>query len=165
MSATNDKIGLGNWLTHPTIALAARVILGCIFIFASLDKISHPDLFAEAVYNYQLLPDKAVNLLAIWLPWLELFAGGLLVLGLWVRGSVLVLTGLLVVFLGALGISLARGLEIHCGCFTTQSDHPMTIFTLLRDSVFLLFALYLCWLHHIRNVDPKFSLISIFQRR
>ncbi|MGB6376886.1 MAG: MauE/DoxX family redox-associated membrane protein, partial [Syntrophobacteria bacterium] len=55
----------GNWLTHPITALVLRMVLGCVFIYASLDKIRHPDLFAEAVYNYQLLPEVAVNLVAI----------------------------------------------------------------------------------------------------
>ena len=158
------KKRVGDWLTHPNAALAARVVLGCVFIYASLYKIRHPDLFAEAVYNYQLTPEVAVNLVAIWLPWVELFGGGLLVLGLWVRGSVLLLNGLLVLFLGVLGISLARGLDIHCGCFGAQSDHSMGIVTLLRDSVFLLLAFYLFWLYQIRRVQVKFSLSRVFQR-
>jgi hypothetical protein len=59
----------GHLLTHPLTALVLRIVLGCVFIYASLDKIRHPDLFAEAVYNYQLLPEVAINLWAIWLPW------------------------------------------------------------------------------------------------
>ncbi|MGB6382582.1 MAG: MauE/DoxX family redox-associated membrane protein, partial [Syntrophobacteria bacterium] len=127
-----------SWLTHPITALVLRMVLGCVFIYASLDKIRHPDLFAEAVYNYQLLPEVAVNLVAICLPWLELLSGSLLVLGLWVQGSILILSGLMVVFIGALGITLARGLDVHCGCFITQSTDPITILTLFRDSLFLI---------------------------
>jgi uncharacterized membrane protein YphA (DoxX/SURF4 family) len=164
MGLVNMKKRVGAWLTHPNAALAARVMLGCVFIYASLYKIRQPDLFAETVYNYQLTPEVAVNLVAIWLPWVELFAGGLLVLGLWVRGSVLLLNGLLVLFLGALGISLARGLDIHCGCFGAQSGHSMSIVTLLRDSVFLLLGLYLFWLYSIRRVDKKFSLVRVLRR-
>jgi uncharacterized membrane protein YphA (DoxX/SURF4 family) len=164
MSLVKMKKRLGAWLTHPNTALVARVVLGCIFIYASLYKIRHPDLFAETVYNYQLLPDLLVNLVAIWMPWLELFGGGLLIFGLWVRGSVLLLNGLLVLFLGALGISLARGLDIHCGCFGARSDHSMSIVTLLRDSVFLLLGLYLFWLYQIRRVDKRFSLGRLLRR-
>ena len=163
MTSTNDKIGLRTWLTHPTTAFVLRVVLGCIFIYASLDKIRHPALFAEAVYNYQLLPDVTVNLVAISLPWLELLSGSMLVLGLWMEGSILILSGLMVVFIGALGINLARGLDVHCGCFITQSSDPITIFTLFRDSLFLLLALYLFFLYQIRQVHVKFSLSRIFQ--
>ena len=161
----SGKAHLASWLSHPTAALVARLILGCIFVYASLDKLRHPDLFAEAVYNYQLLPDVVINLVAIWLPWLELVGGGLLILGIWVRGSVLVLSGLIVVFLTAMGINLARGLDIHCGCFSTQSSHTMTVFTLFREVLFLLLAFYLIWLYHIRDIKDQFSLARIFKRR
>ena len=154
----------GHWLTHPITALVLRMVLGCVFIYASLDKIRHPDLFAEAVYNYQLLPEVAVNLVAICLPWLELFSGILLVLGVWMQGSILILSGLMVVFIGALGINLARGLDIYCGCFITQSTDPITILTLLRDALFLLLAFYLFWLYQIRDVQVTFSLPHVFQR-
>jgi len=150
------------WLTHPITALVARLVLGFVFIYASLDKIAHPDLFAEAVYNYQLLPDAAVNLVAIWLPWLELLSGSLLALGLWTRGSILILTGLMLVFLGSLAINLARGLDINCGCFVTQSADPITIVTILRDAVFLFLALFLFYLYQIRDVDNRFSPARIF---
>jgi uncharacterized membrane protein YphA (DoxX/SURF4 family) len=154
----------GRWLTHPTTGLLARIIVGCVFIYASLDKIMHPELFAEAVYNYQLSPEVAVNVVALWLPWLELLSGVLLVLGVWVRGSSLILSGLMLVFLGSLGINLARGLDIHCGCFTTQGSDPMTILTLFRDSLFLFFALYLFWLYQVKSAPVKFSLSRIFRR-
>jgi uncharacterized membrane protein YphA (DoxX/SURF4 family) len=153
-----------SWLTHPSIGLVARVLLGCVFIYASLDKIRHPELFAEAVYNYQLAPEVAVNLVAIWLPWLEFLCGVMLVMGLWVGGSILILSGLLLVFLSAIGINLARGLDIHCGCFTTQGSHSMTIFTLFRDFSFLFLALYLFWLYQIKSVRVKFSVSRIFRR-
>ena len=153
-----------SWLSHPNLAFVARVVLGCVFIYASLDKIRHPDLFAEAVYNYQLLPEVAVNLVAICLPWVELLSGSLLVLGLWVQGSIVILSGLMVIFIGALGINLARGLDIHCGCFTTQGTDPMTLLTLLRDSLFLILALYLFWLYQIRDVETRFSIARVLKR-
>ncbi len=153
-----------SWLTHPITAFVLRIVLGCVFIYASLDKIRHPDLFAEAVYNYQLLPEVAVNLVAICLPWVELLSGSLLVLGLWMQGSILILSGLMVVFIGALGINLARGLDVHCGCFITQSTDPITILTLFRDSLFLLLTFYLFWLYQIRGIETRFFLNRVFRR-
>ncbi|MGA8240229.1 MAG: MauE/DoxX family redox-associated membrane protein [Desulfobacterales bacterium] len=41
--------------------LALRLLLGTVFLYASYDKILHPQAFAQAVYNYQILPDMAVN--------------------------------------------------------------------------------------------------------
>jgi uncharacterized membrane protein YphA (DoxX/SURF4 family) len=164
MTSANGKIGLPKWLTHPNTALVGRIALGCVFVYASLDKIKHPEFFAEAVYNYQLSPEVAVNLVALWLPWLELVSGCLLMLGVWVRGSSLILSGLMLVFLTALGINLARGVDIHCGCFTTQGSDPMTILTLFRDSFFLVLALFLFWLYQVKSVPVKFSLSQLFRR-
>lgn len=155
---------LGGWLTHPFTGLVVRIVLGGVFIYASLDKIRHPELFAEAVYNYQLSPEVAVNLVALWLPWLELFSGVLLVLGVWVQGSSLILSGLMMLFLAALGINLARGLDIHCGCFTTQGSGPMTMVTLFRDLLFLVMGLFLLWLYQIKSIPVTFSLSRIFRR-
>jgi uncharacterized membrane protein YphA (DoxX/SURF4 family) len=165
MAATNGRSGVSTLLTHPTLALAARVALGSIFIVASLDKIIHPELFARTVYNYQLLPEVAVNFVALWIPWLELVGGVLLLLGLWVQGSVFLLTGLLLVFLGALGFNLARGLDVACGCFSTGTKDPMTALILLRDSLFLVVALYLFWLHHVRGVESRFSPAGLLHSR
>ncbi|HYR03573.1 MAG TPA: MauE/DoxX family redox-associated membrane protein [Syntrophobacteria bacterium] len=165
MAAANGKSHVIALPTHPTLALAARVVLGCIFIVASLDKIIHPELFARTVYNYQLLPEVAVNVVALWIPWLELVGGVFLLLGFWIPGSVLLVTGLLLVFLGALGFNLARGLDVACGCFSTSSKDPVTGFTLLRDSLFLVVALYLFWFHHVRGMESRFSPAGLFRSR
>jgi hypothetical protein len=165
LAATNGKAGVITPLTHPRVALAARVVLGFIFIGASLDKIMHPELFARTVYNYQLLPEVAVNVVALWIPWLELVAGLFLLLGFWVGGSVLLLTAMLVVYIGALGFNLARGLDVACGCFSTTSKDPATALTLLRDSLFLVVALYLFWFHQVRGMEARFSPVALFRSR
>ena len=82
--------GANGWTRQRVIILAARLILGGVFVFASIDKILHPAAFAEAVYNYQILPDSLINLTAIILPWMELVLGSLLIIGIWMPGTVLV---------------------------------------------------------------------------
>jgi len=121
-----------------------RLALGGVFLYASLDKILHPQAFAQAVYNYQILPDAAVNLAALILPWLELLLGLCLVVGIWMPGATVTTTGLLFVFIGALVFNLARGLDIHCGCFSTEATgEPAGLMTVVRDLVFLAFSVYL----------------------
>lgn len=137
------------WRRDGFLAVCARLILGAVFIYASLDKIAHPEAFARAVFNYQILPDFLVNLTAVILPWLELILGLFLIVGLFQEGSVLIVTGLLVVFLGAMVFNLARGLDIHCGCFSTSTDGtnnaPMAWYV-FRDGLFLIPAFYLFYL-------------------
>jgi uncharacterized membrane protein YphA (DoxX/SURF4 family) len=115
-----------------------RLILGAVFVIASVDKILHPAAFAKVIYNYQLLPDVLINLTAIILPWLELLLGILLIWGLWLPGAALLANLLLLVFFGALLFNVARGLDVHCGCFSTSTEGtPATTWYLIRDTIFL----------------------------
>ena len=75
-----------------------RLGLGGVFIYASFDKIRYPDQFAQAVYNYHLLPDFLVNAFAVFLPWLELVSGLFLCLGLFEIASITIINLLLVRF-------------------------------------------------------------------
>ncbi len=124
------------------ILLLARLALGGIFIAASIDKIAHPAEFAKIVHNYRILPDSAVNVAAIVLPWLEAIIGALIISGIWLPGAVLIANILLFVFFSALMYNVARGLNVHCGCFsTTASASPQTTWYIIRDSLFLLLGL------------------------
>ena len=127
--------------------IVSRLILGGIFIYAAIDKIAHPDQFAEIVYNYKLLPGVAVNLMAIVMPWVEMLAGVFLVLGIWVKDSAAILGALLLVFIAAIGINLARGLDFDCGCFSTSAHgrKNSSILLLVRDLVLLLPVIHLMW--------------------
>jgi uncharacterized membrane protein YphA (DoxX/SURF4 family) len=131
------------------LPLSARLLLGGVFIYSSLDKIAHPAAFTEAVYNYQILPGSLIHLTALVLPWLELILGLFLVSGLFREGSVFMVTVLMVIFLGTMVFNLARGLDIHCGCFTSATDStddaPM-VWYVIRDGLFLIPAAYL--FHH-----------------
>ncbi|MFH1985967.1 MAG: cation diffusion facilitator family transporter [Pseudomonadota bacterium] len=121
-----------------------RLLLGAVFLYASYDKILHPAAFAEAVYNYQILPDGAVNLAALTLPWLELLLGICLVAGFWLPGATLLSTALMAVFIGALVFNRIRGLDAHCGCFSTETTAgPADIFTITRDVGFLAVSVFL----------------------
>ncbi|MEE4261924.1 MAG: MauE/DoxX family redox-associated membrane protein [Desulfobacteraceae bacterium] len=139
-----------SWTRQRVIILVARLILGGVFVFASIDKILHPTAFAEAVYNYQILPDSLINLTAMLLPWMELVLGSLLIFGIWMPGAVLVSNLLLLTFIGVLIYNTSRGLDIHCGCFSTEpSEDPLSIWTIARDVVFLVPAVYLLFANRI----------------
>src|SRR5438128_2417845 len=94
--------------------------LGAIFVAAAIPKIADPRSFAHMIYNYKLLPASLGNLAALWMPWVELLAGLALILGVWRRGATLLVGLLLVVFIGAIAINLARGHAIDCGCFDVR---------------------------------------------
>lgn len=92
--------------------------LGGVFLYAGIVKVMDPAHLAEQIRNYQLLPWWMIHPAAIVLPWVEILAGLLLVLGIWAVEATLVLTGLLGLFMIAIGWAMHQGLDIECGCFT-----------------------------------------------
>jgi putative oxidoreductase len=106
---------LSPWLTART-----QFVLAAFFVVAAVAKIADPPGFAHEIHNYRLVPAAAVSAFALVLPWLELAAGIALFLGLWRREAAGLLAVLLVVFIGALGINLARQHPVDCGCFGTS---------------------------------------------
>jgi len=93
-----------------------EIVLGGLFFYTGLQKLLHPYEFAEVVLAYQLLPESLAGLVVAALPWMEIAAGLCLAAGLKRRSSLIILSGLLAVFLIVILITLARGLNIDCGC-------------------------------------------------
>jgi uncharacterized membrane protein YphA (DoxX/SURF4 family) len=119
-----------------------RVFLGVVFVYASAEKIINPEQFAYAISNYKLLPAELVSFIALVLPWLEATIGIFLIVGIFEWVSLSLYNILMVIFLAAIAISLARGLNISCGCFTSDPNaEKMTWLTLLRDSSILVLGL------------------------
>lgn len=128
------------------------VLLGAVFVYASVDKILNPVEFAKIIYHYQLvgpsqqLGPALANLVAVTLPWIELLAGLLLASGVWRREAALLAAALLVVFLVAVGSALARGIDLaNCGCFSVSGGggRRAGVELLVGDSVLLAAALFL----------------------
>ena len=110
-------------LANPRVQLALRLLLGAFFVYASLDKIASPAGFAKIVYQWQVAGPVPSNLVAATLPWVELLAGLLLIVGVWRREAALVIALLLVVFLGAAASVLARGIDVqNCGCVSVAKE-------------------------------------------
>lgn len=133
------KILSNDWLT-----LLCRLIFGGIFVYASLDKIAHPDQFARIMFNYHLMPGSLINLMALILPMSEFISGTFVILGVFFRGARVYLIILLSIFLIAIAINVFRGVNLECGCFTVSS-HAKTagILLILRDLVYALPGLIL----------------------
>jgi putative oxidoreductase len=129
-------------IQHPSLITISRWILGLTFIFAGLCKIYMPLEFVLAIQNYQLVPDSIARYVSFILPWIELSAGILLIIGLFTQVAIRVVVVLLIIFSVTISITLARGLEIDCGCgfncFTgTVSNDLISATTLIREFFFL----------------------------
>lgn len=126
------------------VSLIARVILGLIFVYASIEKITYPEPFAQNIIAYEILPQPLVNIAAIWMPWLEMFCGLLLIAGIWVRASAAILSMLLTLFIIAIASALIRGLDISCGCFEVGDSEAMIGWRrVIEDAGMMLLSLWL----------------------
>lgn len=117
--------------------LIYRIFIGAVFIWASWDKILHPEIFVRDVHNYRILPVELENIFALTLPWIEFISGIFIILGIFIEASSILISFMLLVFIFALSSALARGLDINCGCFHTGRGERIAWSLILRD--FLLF--------------------------
>ncbi len=120
-------------------AWPARLVLAGVFLAAAAPKLADPAGFAAAIANYRAFPDALVNLVATIVPALEV-AGALALLSPWRRGGALLLGALLLGFTALLAISLARGIDVSCGCFggadgtsAAETGDPVRPLHLLRN--------------------------------
>lgn len=140
------------WLAHPWLTLRVQIALGAIFVAAALPKVGDPPSFAHMVYNYRIVPGALVNLMGLTMPWIELLAGLALIFGIW-RGTARTIIGaLLLTFIVAIAINLARHNAIDCGCFdvsaagkTREERLADMHFVILRDVGMLLMVAQLWW--------------------
>jgi uncharacterized membrane protein YphA (DoxX/SURF4 family) len=142
-------------LTHPWPALAFRLYLGGLFIYASLYKINYTAEFAETIASYQMVPYWGVNLTAVILPWIELIAGILLVIGLRTRTAAGVVGFLLLLFTTGIVYNLVLGSEISCGCFQSLED-PISLWTVFRDLIWLAMAVHVFFFDRAFQVERRY---------
>ena len=119
------------------------LIVGGIFVYAGAIKALDPVQFANDIDNYKTLPWFVSVRLAVYLPWLEIFCGLALIFRFLYRGGLLILTALILVFIGATIAAKARGLDITCGCFGHASKNWNFSTHLVLDLLILLAAVVL----------------------
>jgi uncharacterized membrane protein YphA (DoxX/SURF4 family) len=133
------------FLSNKYLLLISRLILGFIFIYAGMEKISDPGSFAVSINNYKLLPLSIINIAALILPWIEVTAGLLLIFGIVIKENAVIITSLLIIFFIAISISLFRGLNIDCGCFGTINASKVGLMKLLENFLLILAGLQLIY--------------------
>lgn len=130
----------------PLAVRLAETAAGGVFIYAGLLKALDPAQFAQDIALYRMVPAALVAPLALYLPSLEILAGGALALGRWRQGALLVLLTLSLAFLAAVGIAWARGLDISCGCFGGGGSSLALAFS--RDLGLVALLAWLAWPRH-----------------
>lgn len=140
------------YLTHPWLTIRVQLALGALFVAAAVPKIIDPPSFAHMIYNYRILPGGLINISSLVMPWAELLCGLALILGVWRKAALSIIGTMLVVFIIAISINLARGNAIDCGCFDVSKAN-LTVeqrlddmkFVILRDIGMLLMVAQVWW--------------------
>lgn len=136
-------------LSNSILLNILKLVLGFVFIVASIGKIIDPHGFAKDVYSYAILPSYTVPLFAAIIPWIEFVAGILLIFDIYPKSNALIINGLLVVFIFAILIDIYRGIEISCGCFDfIFPEEKIGWVTIVRDVVLLIFGMIVMFFDH-----------------
>jgi len=149
---------LSNYPIYLTIIF--RITIGTVFLWASFDKIINPFSFAKNISNYHIIPFGLENLIALFLPWLELIIGSGLILGIFIRTNIILSSTLLVIFNLLIFQAMARGFNIECGCGLKEGQ-IIGIEKLIQNFGLLI----ICFLLFIRknyifSIYPKSNLVD-----
>jgi uncharacterized membrane protein YphA (DoxX/SURF4 family) len=136
-------------LHNDYLQLAVRLIMGGLFLYAGIGKITAPMDFASMIYNYKLLPDGLIGPVAAAIPWIETLSGFCLLAGFRVKDSSLAISGLLAMFIVILIISAARGLDVECGCFSGV-ERKVGFLAIFEDLLMLAGALFILFFDQVK---------------
>lgn len=124
-----------------------RLGLAGVFVAAAFHKVIDPAGFAVSVHRFDLLPDVMIHPMAILLPWLEITAGmTLLFARSWRQAATWLLFCLMLIFTMAAASAKWRGLNIDCGCFSSESPSPIGWWLFVRNGILISAILILAWL-------------------
>lgn len=154
------------WYFNDYLVLAFRLALAAVFIYAALQKIGRPLAFADEIRMYRILDiGPLLYIVAIMLPWIELFCGLSLLTGLLMRGSALIFFIFNAVFLVAVSVRTAgimgeeeigfMSVYFDCGC-GFGATHAWK--KLLEDAAFFLFSLVIL-------LKPEYRFVLNISRR
>lgn len=121
--------------------LLARLALAGVFIYAGVIKLLAPaEEFAYAIETYKVTGPQLSLWAAYIMPWLELFSGLLLAVGIFTRFNALLCGAMLLFFEALLGQAWLRGLEVtSCGCFGSGGSNSLPV-EFAQNLVFLALA-------------------------
>lgn len=122
---------------NPYLLTTVRWLIGLMFILSGAAKLQDPKGFTMAVYNFRVLPNALVELYATLIPYVELAAGVLLVIGLFAQPAALVAALTLLSFTLAIGWNLRRGERPDCHCFGNLFSEELSGVLVVRNTILM----------------------------
>jgi uncharacterized membrane protein YphA (DoxX/SURF4 family) len=151
------------FLYNDYLHIIIRFLLGALFVYSAVPHILDTMGLASSIYNYRLFPPSIIGLSAAFIPWIALLAGLSLILGVKVRVASFIISALLIIFISLATISVIRGLDIDCGCFS-GIERRTDWLTIFEDLVMLVCALFIFFFDRARKSLALLIKKSVFPR-
>lgn len=119
------------------LAYICRLGLGAVFLMAALPKLGMRQKFIETVQGYKILPRALARAYGLTLPWFELVAAALLLIGVLAEIAAAAVILLLTSFMIAVGVAMWRRTNLECSCFGLLYRERVGWSTQIRDAVLL----------------------------
>jgi len=120
-----------------SVSFIAAIILGLTLLSSGVGKLRDPDGFVLGVLEYRILPASWAITYGRLLPLAEVMCAIALLAGVWRFGTGLLAISLLISFLIAVTINLARGRTLDCHCFGSRMSEPLGWTTVVRLCILL----------------------------
>jgi thiol-disulfide isomerase/thioredoxin/uncharacterized membrane protein YphA (DoxX/SURF4 family) len=141
---------MNKFVQNKWFPFGCRLLLGVILFVASFLKILDMSSFVDTVVGYHLIPDNLAQIYGWAIPWVELYLGASIILGVLPRISAAISIPLIASFAIASTYALEKAPGSTCGCFGSfiTLSHPVS---LIIDGVMFLAALVI-----LTNKGPEF---------
>ncbi len=124
-----------DWKT--LIPFLVRVVVGVTFVIAGLLKMVDLRSFVDSVEAFEIIPQGFAPGFSVLIISLEISFGLLFAVGFFTRLSSYALSGLLLIFIFAMVIEIARGNSSLCGCFGPVFRESIGSGAVVRDSLLM----------------------------
>lgn len=124
--------------------LLSRLVLAAVFMVAGLAKLFDYPGSRKSMGDFGV-PEPLAGPAAVLLPLAELALAIGLLLDAYATPAAAGVGVLLILFIGGISVSLARGRKFNCHCFGQLSSEPVSASTLVRNCVLLALAGLILW--------------------
>lgn len=141
-------------LALKVIDISNLLLISGIFIYAGIMKLLDFSAFPEEISRYHIIPADLVLYVATYLVFFEIFAAIALLIPTFRVCGAWCMFFLMAVFCVAIIFALARGIDITCGCFGSNSSgfFGKGFAFLFRDLLLLIMTIRLvCFAHSLEK--------------
>jgi uncharacterized membrane protein YphA (DoxX/SURF4 family) len=136
------KVEKKKFITGAVIIL--RIGFGLLLCYAAIDKIRHPLQFAGIVENYRVFNAELSFWVAAIVPYLEVITGFLLISAIWIDAASMLNMLFMCLFFILVTQAYLRGLDIHCGCFSTgEEGEPIGLIKVSTNLFYMIMSIIL----------------------